>query len=283
MTVASARQPEPISVSQMLTLMRQLRSKAGIKIETPQRIIERNVHDRIEALGLGNPGEYFNLLEDSLDARAEWLALIDLLSVKETRFFRQPAAMEAVASDVQARIKRGQKRPLTVWSAGCSTGQELYSVGMVIESLKPTDAPAMDWYGIGTDISFEAVSRCQRGRYPESSVAGIPGPYRDAFIERVGDDEWQVSESIQSRTHFFQSNLLHVNSAPYAEFDIIFCQNVLIYFEHDVQLWIIDQLADRLTAGGLLVLGAGEDAWWKNPEMRRQSWPGVCAYRKVEV
>jgi chemotaxis methyl-accepting protein methylase len=241
------------------------------------------VHDRIEALGLGNAGEYFNLLEDSLDARAEWLALIDLLSVKETRFFRQPAAMEALASDVQARLSRGQKRPLTVWSAGCSTGQELYSIGMVIESLRLSRAPELDWYGIGTDISFEAVSRSQLGRYPESSVTGVPDRYRDTFIERVDEDEWQVSESIQSRTHFFQSNLLHVNSAPYSEFDVIFCQNVLIYFEHDVQLWIIDQLADRLTAGGLLVLGAGEDAWWKNPVMQRQSWPGVCAYRKVEV
>lgn len=283
MTTAPARRPDPISLTQMLTLMRQLRSRAGIKIETPMSIIERNVHDRIEALGLGNPAEYFSLLDDSLDARAEWLALIDLLSVKETRFFRQPAAMDAVASEIEARVRNGHQGSLSVWSAGCSTGQELYSIGMVLEKIRQKVAPVLDWYGIGTDISFDAVNRSQQARYGDSAIESIPERYRDEFTTESGEGSWQISENIRSRTLFFQSNLLHVNSAPYSDFDIIFCQNVLIYFERDTQLWIINQLAERLSPGGLLILGAGEDAWWKNPLMHRQSWPGVCAYRKLEV
>ncbi len=283
MTIAPARQQPAITGTQMLTLMRQLRSKAGIKIETPQSIIERNIQDRVEALGLGNSGEYFSLLEDSLDARAEWLALIDLLSVKETRFFRQPAALDAVASEVQKRMAEPGQKTLSVWSAGCSTGQELYSMAMVMESVRRKLPTRLDWHGVGTDISFRAVNQSQRGRYPTSAVDSVPTEYRGALINECEPGTWELCESIRSRAHFFQGNLLHVDSAPFADFDIIFCQNVLIYFEHDTQLWIINQLAERLTRGGLLVLGAGEDAWWTNPLMHRQSWPGVCAYRKLEV
>ena len=68
--------------------------------------------------------------------------------------------------------------------------------------------------------------------------------------------------------------------APFADFNVIFCQNVLIYFEREKQRWIIDQLADRLRNGGLLILGAGEDVRWLNQSMRRVQWPGVCAYKK---
>ena len=101
----------------------------------------------------------------------------------------------------------------------------------------------------------------------------VPGP---RTTRRVG-----VTPAIRAHTHFFHSNLLHVNSAPFADFNIIFCQNVLIYFERDKQRWIIDQLVDRLREGGLLVLGAGEDVRWLNPNMRRVQWPGVCAYKKT--
>ena len=86
---------------------------------------------------------------------------------------------------------------------------------------------------------------------------------------------------LKSRTHFFHSNLLQVDSAPFSNFDIVFCQNVLSDFERDRQRWIIDQLTNRVSPGGLLILGAGEDVQWLNSGMRRVAWPGVSAYRKV--
>jgi type IV pilus assembly protein PilK len=283
MSMELARRQQPITGNQMQLLMQQLRSKAGIIIETPRSVIERNVQDRITALGLGNSGEYFSLLEDSIGARAEWLALIDLLSVKETRFFRQPAAFEHLADYVGGWLSEQSGQPLSIWSAGCSTGQELYSIAMLVESLRTEHQSQMEWCGIGTDISFEAVSQSQRARYPETALLSVPSHFRERFLRCAEEDEWELCESIRSRTHFFHSNLLHVNGAPFSDFDIIFCQNVLIYFEQETQNWIIDQLVERLAPGGVLLLGAGEDVWWDNPVMRRQSWPGVCAYKKAEV
>ena len=92
-----------------------------------------------------------------------------------------------------------------------------------------------------------------------------------------------MTEDIRARTHFFHSNLLHVDSAPFADFNIIFCQNVLIYFERERQRWIIDQLVDRLRVGGLLVLGAGEDVSWLNQSVRRLRGRAYVPIRKLEV
>lgn len=275
---------QPITGKQFVTLMDQLQLHAGIKIESPQTVIESNVRGRMATLGLDSISSYMAIFDDSLNARAEWLALIDLLTVKETRFFRQVEALQGLAEYTEETIgKEGFDGEFSFWSAGCATGQELYSMAMVVEQIFSQHAPWFEWHGIGTDMSFNAVNRAQTGRYPESDIQTIPVNYRHPFVSKVADDEWAISDSILARTHFFHSNLMHVSSAPFADFDVIFCQNVLIYFEHDMQHRIIDQLVDRLKTGGLLVLGAGEDVRWTHSKMHRAGWPGVCAYTKLEV
>jgi type IV pilus assembly protein PilK len=275
---------QPITGKQFVTLMDQLQLHAGIKIESPQIVIESNIRSRMEPLGLDSINSYMALFDDSMNARAEWLALIDLLTVKETRFFRQVEALQGLTEYIEEKIaSQTMEQEFSFWSAGCATGQELYSIAMVVEKIFSAHAPWFEWHGIGTDISFNAINKAQLGRYPESDIQTIPVVYRHPFVSKVGEDEWAIAESILARTHFFHSNLMHVSSAPFADFNVIFCQNVLIYFEHEMQRRIIDQLVDRLQTGGLLILGAGEDVRWTHSKMRRADWPGVCAYIKLEV
>ena len=155
-------------------------------------------------------------------------------------------------------------------------------MAMVIDQVLHLRNIWFEWQGIGTDISFSTLSLANRATYQESDALTIPAKYRSRYVDRVGENQWQVSREIRERIHFFQSNLLHVNSAPDMGFNIIFCQNVLIYFERDRRHWIIDRLVERLRPGGLLVLGAGEDVHWTNTEVCRVSWPGVCAFRKTQ-
>ena len=275
---------QAITGDQLVMLMNQLRMHAGIKIESPQFVIESKIRERMLELGIVDFCEYMAIFDQSINARAEWLALIDLLTVKETRFFRQPEAFQGLARYVEDLMANDSApREFSFWSAGCSTGQELYSIAMIVEKILTAKKPWFDWHGIGTDVSFQAVNHAQNGRYPESAIETIPVQYRHPYVKKVNDDEWAISEDITARTHFINSNLMHINSAPFSDFNVIFCQNVLIYFEHDMQLWIIDQLVDRLQLGGLLVLGAGEDVRWTNSKMRRAQWPGVSAYIKLEV
>ena len=112
-------------------------------------------------------------------------------------------------------------------------------------------------------------------------MEAIPRKFRDYYMDDKLGGRRIVTDALRARTHFFHSNLLHIDGAPFADFNIIFCQNVLIYFERERQRWIIDQLVDRLRVGGLLILGAGEDISLLNNSIRRLQWPGVCAYRKT--
>jgi type IV pilus assembly protein PilK len=284
MSLAVQRKLPHLNGAQFSLLMEQLQRGAGIRIESPLGVIEGCVGERMQALGLDQCADYLALFDDSISARAEWLALMDLLTVKETRFFRQPAALQAMADYVQNWLHRQDTaNGFSFWSAGCSAGQELYSIGMVVEHLLGKNKPWLEWHGIGTDISFRAITEAQRGVYREMAIQRIPVQYRHAYTRCIGDDQWSIVEAISARSHFFHSNLLHVNDAPFSDFNAIFCQNVLIYFEREIQLWIIDQLVNRLRPGGLLVLGAGEDLGWKNPLMLRAGLPGVCAYKKMEV
>ena len=154
-------------------------------------------------------------------------------------------------------------------------------MAMVVESVVSRYQPWLQWHGIGTDISFNAIQQAQQAIYPEAAMECIPARYRDSYMDHKLGGRRKVTDDIRSRTHFFHSNLLHVDSAPFADFSIIFCQNVLIYFARERQRWIIDQLVDRLRTGGLLILGAGEDVSWLRNNVRRLPWPGVCAYKKT--
>ena len=273
---------QPLRGDQLGMIMRALRTHAGIKVDSSRGMIESCLHQRMAQVGAASIDDYLARFDDSINARAEWLALVDMLTVKETRFFRQRAALDCAADYVGKLFARGPApSELSFWSAGCSTGQELYSLAMVVEQQLRGRQPWLEWHGIGTDISFEAIHTAQQGLYDERAIASLAQPYRDDHLEAAGAGQWRVSATIRARTHFFHSNLLHVNSAPFCDFNIVYCQNVLIYFERDKQRWIIDQLAERLRDGGLLILGAGEDVRWLNSSMRRLQWPGVCAYTKT--
>jgi chemotaxis methyl-accepting protein methylase len=280
-TAVISRAPE-LKSEHLGMLVQKLHTHAGISVDSTKSVIAGCIQARMKYLGFDQVENYLATFDDSINARAEWLALIDLLTVKETRFFRQPEAFDCLAQYVDALLHAGPApSELSFWSAGCSHGQELYSMAMVVESVVSRHQPWLQWHGIGTDISFNAIQQAQQGIYQEAAMTSIPELFRDSYMDHKLGGRRKVTDSIRARTHFFQSNLLHVDSAPFADFNIIFCQNVLIYFSRERQRWIIDQLVARLRVGGLLILGAGEDATWLSQNVSRLQWPGLCAYKKI--
>ncbi len=279
--IVASQTPDP-GRAYLLMLMQKLHTEVGISIDSTRSVISGCIQARMDYLGCPDVDRYLATFDDSINARAEWLALTDLLTVKSTRFFRQPEAYDCLAEYVETLMDEGPApSELSFWSAGCSSGQELYSMAMVVDAIVSRHRPWTEWHGIGTDISFRAVSEAQRGVYREPETTNIPDHYRDRYLDEKLGNRRIVTGNLRARTHFFHSNLLHVDGAPFADFNIIFCKNVLIYFERDRQRWIIDQLIDRLRAGGLLILGAGEDVTLRNECVRRLPWPGLCAYRKT--
>ena len=247
MSHAAARRSPVIASEQLTVLMQQLHTHAGITIDSTSGVIAGYVQERMDYLGVSEVDDYLALFDDSISARAEWLALTDLLTVKETRFFRQPEAFDCLAGYLRELFSKGPApSEFSFWSAGCSTGQELYSMAMVVERAMSAGSAWSQWHGIGSDISFKAIHQAQQAIYPETALSSIPMQYRGLYMTQKLGGRCKVSESIAARTHFFHSNLLHVDSAPFADFNVVFCQNVLIYFPRERQRWIIDQLVDRL-------------------------------------
>jgi chemotaxis methyl-accepting protein methylase len=285
MSLAYAQRPPVVSSELLAQLMQRLRTQSGIKLDSTQAVIASKIGERMAALDLATSQDYLSIFDDSISARAEWLALTDLLTIKQTRFFRQPEAIELVASFLENHFLAELDAPaeISFWSAGCSTGQELYSIAMVVDTFIRQRRPLVEWHGIGTDLSFQAIAEGQQGCYNELAVAAIPATYRADYVSATDNGEYKISDELLTRIHLFHSNLLHIHSAPFADFDVIFCQNVLIYFDHPTRFWVINQLAERLRPGGLLILGAGEDFRWSHPSMKRAPCPGVCAYKKLEV
>jgi chemotaxis methyl-accepting protein methylase len=282
MSRAAARPSFHLEGEQLGMLMQQLHIQTGITIESSSNVVAGCIQQRMDYLGVNEMENYLAAFDEGINARAEWLALVDLLTVKETRFFRQPEAYSFLGRHLESLLSCGSRpKELSFWSAGCANGQELYSIAMEVENVVSRHNPWQEWHGIGTDISFKAINHAQQGVYTDSAVASIPVAYCESYLEPKLGGRHKVNDNILSRTHFFHSTLLHVDAAPFADFDIIYCQNVLIYFSRDRQRWIIDQLVNRLSAGGLLILGAGEDVSWSNQSVRRMAWPGVCAYQKT--
>ena len=281
MSLAVAGRAPDIGGPQLRLLKQALLTHAGITVDSTPGVVAGYVRDRMDYLGLCDVDAYLDLLGDSIAARAERVALTDLMTVKETRFFRQPGAFQVLTQYFEKLLDAAQTpAEISFWSAGCATGQELYSMAMVAESVFSQGEPRREWHGIGSDLSYRAIVQAREGVYAERAQESIPARYRARFLDPKLGGRVRVTDAIRHRTHFFHSNLLHVEAAPFASFNAIFCQNVLIYFPREQRGKIIDQLVDRLGPGGLLVLGPGEDVSWQNSQVERLLSPGVCAYRK---
>ena len=135
----------------------------------------------------------------------------------KTRFFRQPEAMACVADYLKELLDCDDApREISFWSAGCSTGQESYSLGMVVEDILRRHSPFYEWHGVGTDLSFQAIHNAQTGRYRAQAVEQLPERYRNSYMTRLDHWDYRVADDIRTRCHFFHSNLLHSADAPLA-------------------------------------------------------------------
>ncbi|MEZ4224428.1 MAG: protein-glutamate O-methyltransferase CheR [Polyangiaceae bacterium] len=219
---------------------------------------ERRLGERLSALDLPGFMDYYKHLRFSVRGAAELDEAIDVLTTKETYFFRQDYQLRAFEQEIIPRFVRDnpERRRITLWSAGCSTGEEAYTLAIITR-----EHPALADYDvriIGTDISKSNVATARRGVYRESSFRTTAPEIRSRYFDRTHDG-FRVREDLQQNTHFGQVNLLDAHKAAIVgRVDIVFCRNVLIYFDVGSRRRVIDNLYQRLLPGGYLLLGHSE-------------------------
>lgn len=238
---------------------------------------------RMRELGYEDYASYYEYLTSGLAGNIEWTALVDRLTVHETRFFRDPKAVEFVEQDVLPRIVERVRAggSAQIWSAGCSTGEEAFTLAMLIDdALRKAEVTPL--FGVtGTDISLYSLATAKQGMYHERRLRHIPEDYQKRYCQLLDSGGFKMADDLRRRVCFAQLNILEASSAPVGSMDLIFCQNVLIYFDKETRFRILDGLVRPLRQGGTLVLGAGEVIGWNNPIMQRAGGTNVLAFQRV--
>ena len=230
--------------------------------------------------------EYYQFVLRDRQGPAEILSLLDHLLNHQTSFFRHRPSFETLRGRVLPELLRQRPRPqaepLRFWSAGCSSGQEPYSLAMICrELLVPQTHEAQL---IGTDIGPRILRRAHAGIYRTFELGQLPDSYCRKYLETVETESgpaYSIRPEIRAMTWFTFTNLADPTSFPKDQFDVIFCQNVLIYFHPDDRPQVVEALCGRLKIGGFLFLGPAEVVGLRRPGIQLYSAEQVLIYRKV--
>ena len=220
-------------------------------------VVERRLRDRLRAVGVDNFDDYYQYLRFHPDGHPELERAVDLLTTNETYFFRELYQLDAFRSEILPALReRNLKRKrLTIWSAGCSTGEEVYTIAMLL-----ADSELFEGWEVrifGSDISRRVLQHARRGVYSSASFRAMPPQYEHFFIDDPGGRA--ISPRIRANCHFGHLNLLDRDrTAIVGTVDAVFCRNVLIYFDDHSRAQVVRTLYQRLALGGYLLLGHSE-------------------------
>ncbi len=238
---------------------------SGIKMpSTKVTMVEGRLRRRLRATGIADLKQYCDFLFEKDGLASEAIHLIDAMTTNKTEFFREPDHFRFLADHVVPRLMstaRGGAGPsLKIWSAACSTGAEPYTLAMVLADLSQQISGPR--YAItATDISTEVLDVAVSGIYPEAMVAPVPSEIRRRYVLRSKDRSRglvRIVPDLRSTVRFARLNLMDATWPVEREMDIIFCRNILIYFDKETQQAVLQHLTDHLRVGGFLFLGHSE-------------------------
>ena len=247
-------------------------------------LVQSRLNKMVVDDGVSSLGDLVGRLRRERSGGALREQVIEAMTTNETFWFRDNHPFKILTEEVLPEFSKRKVRTPKIWSAACSTGQEPYSISIIVQDYLRQNLGALnDVQVTATDISPAVIEDAKKGYYDAMAVArGLPADIKNRYFVRDSahwEERWQVSNEIRRRVRFTHGNLL-ASYASLGRFDAIFCRNVLIYFSSESKIDIIKRMADCLNPGGYLFLGASEaisqysDAF----EMLRCN-PGVV-YRK---
>lgn len=232
---------------------------AGITLKDgKETLVEARIAARIRALELGSAEAYVERLERD-HAGEEIVHFLDVISTNFTSFFREPDHFALLTEEARRWRDEGRSR-LRVWCAASSTGEEPYTLLMVLGEVLGGEAlgSELDWRLLATDISTRVLAFAQAGVYPAERLDAVPAQLRGRFFERRGADAYAVRPTWRPHVGFARLNLARPPYPLHGPLDAIFCRNVMIYFDDRVRQGFLDEAERLLAPGGLLYVGHAE-------------------------
>jgi chemotaxis protein methyltransferase CheR len=238
-----------------------IENELGIRMPDIKRVmLESRLHKRLRALSLPDFKSYCDYLFSDKGLRVEFPFMIDVVTTNKTDFFREPDHFVYLEDKVvRPALTRG-KNSFEIWSSASSTGEEIYTLAMVMEGVKAEHA-GLTYSVLGSDISQEVLGKASRGIYHISRIESLPLQLKKQFFlksKKASDELVKVKPFLQKNVGFFQQNLMDDDYNIKKSFDVIFCRNVLIYFSQEKQKKILLNLHRHLKHDGYLFLGHSE-------------------------
>jgi chemotaxis protein methyltransferase CheR len=273
---------EPLSSEDHQLFHDYLMSHSGLHFERRNiRILERALAARMSALRIGSSREYYSYLTGNRDNRQELQKLLPFLTVGETYFFRYHAHYDALRTILATELAGKKQNRIRLWSAGCSTGEEPYSLAITVMEALP-DWRERDIRILATDINNRSLKKCREGVYGPWAMRVIDKRYLDRYFTTIGKS-YLISDEVKSLVDFSHLNLLTDEfpepASEFRDISVIFCRNVMIYFSLATTRKVVDKIAATLAPGGCLFLGHAETLSQISSGFERHSQSGGFYYR----
>lgn len=255
-------QEETLSSRDFARLSEYVYAEAGIRLGPEKRtMLEARLRRRLRELGMESYRRYCAYLFAPEGQREETVRFLDAVTTNKTDFFREPKHFEFLTERALGEMTaRAEGRPLLLWSAGCSSGEEPYTLAMVLSEYAETH-PGFRFSLLATDLSTQVLEKAQLGVYPAETVEPVPPALRRKYLLRSrepGSERVRIVPELRRLVEFRRLNFMDADYGIGVRVDAIFCRNVIIYFDRPTQERILGKLASCLAPGGYLFVGHSE-------------------------
>ncbi len=248
--------------------------------DSSKYLLQKRLSPRAKELNFDTFQKYFYFLQYDPRADAEFDQIYDLVTTNETYFFREPAQLAAFTDEIVPDILvRKSIRKVRIWSAGCSSGEEPYSIAMLLQEGGYYRDASFEIFA--SDINQAVLAKARRGHYRENAFRATDPALREKYFMREPDGSWRISDEIRNRVSFGRLNLYdEPRVSLLGHVDIIFCRNVIIYFDDSSKRVVVSNFYNRLVEGGYLLLGHSESLISLSTQFRLRHLKNDMVYQK---
>ena len=248
-------EPDHITDHEFGLFQRLIYKIAGISLSDAKKILlVGRLSRRLKQYEFATFTQYYRMLVSG-EYPEEVQTMVDLLTTNETYFFREPMHFEFLRDEIIR--KRNSQATFRIWSAASSSGEEIYTLAMVLAE----NLPNTPWEVVGSDISTRVLEKAATGHYSLARTEGIPPGYMEKYCLkgiRSNAGTFLIAPELRKKTSFQQINLMNPITANIGEFEVIFLRNVMIYFDQETKVKVVRNLLPRLKSGGHLIIGHSE-------------------------
>jgi chemotaxis protein methyltransferase CheR len=262
-------------------LREQIYKRSGMWFsESSKYLLQKRLSPRARELNFDTFQKYFYFLQYDPRAEAEFDQIFDLVTTNETYFFREPAQLQAFTEEiVPDLLSKKALRKIRIWSAGCSSGEEPYSIAMLLQEAGWYEKAAFEIFA--SDINQQVLSKARKGMYRENAFRATSEELRGKYFNREADGSWQIRDEIRNRVSFGRLNLYdEARVSLLGHLDVVFCRNVIIYFDDASKRVVVKNFYNRLVDGGYLLLGHSESLISLSTQFRLRHLKHDMVYQK---